>query len=86
MRPMWRSFFLAIGIAVVIFGGQFLVLDKLILSNRFNKKIEAATDYYSSEPTVTEVPREFIPEEWTPWSLLSVGAIVILYSQTLKRQ
>ena len=31
-------------------------------------------------------PREVKPAEWAPWSLLSVGAVVILYSLTLNRQ
>jgi hypothetical protein len=30
--------------------------------------------------------REFVPPEWAPWSLLSAGAVVSLYSLTVARQ
>jgi hypothetical protein len=68
---MIRSFFLAIGIFALILGGECLVLDRAVLAPRGESTIEGLTQ------------REITPPEWAPWSLLSAGAVVILYSFTL---
>ena len=74
---MIRSFFLAVGIFAILLGAECMVLDRAVLAP-------------SQEPTlngfaerVAAAQREIKPPEWAPWSLLSVGTIVILYSFTL---
>ena len=77
---MWRAFFLSLGIYSLLLGLECLVIDKAVV---------AAT----SEPTAagmiqraTPAYREIQPPEWAPWSLLSGGAVTILYSFTIPRK
>jgi hypothetical protein len=67
---MWRSLFLALGIFTLVMGLEALVIDSATFANHG----EAAAS------------RELVPAEWTPWSLLSAGSVVILYSFTLPQK
>ena len=73
---MWRAFFLAIGICLLILGTECLVIDKAVLAVT---KDQAA-------PNLIGNPRVITPYEWTPWSLLTGGVVVILYSFTVSRK
>ena len=77
---MWRSFFLGVGISLCILGGEGLVFDKAILRGD-------QTVLRPSQPTAVSqsAPREVTMPEWAPWSFLSSGAVIILYSITLAR-
>ena len=79
---MWRSFFLAAGIVIVILGGECLILEKAVLAGE-PIKIEQTTFF---DPPDTPKAREIKPPEWAPWSLLSTGVVVILYSYTIPRR
>jgi hypothetical protein len=83
---MWRSFFLAVGISLCIWGAECLVLEKAILASEA-PKADPQQDLASfvSQP-VQPRAREITPPEWAPWSLMSSGAVVILYSFTLPRR
>jgi hypothetical protein len=74
---MLRSFFLAIGMSAFILGLECLVIDKAILAPSGDSA--AATVAQQVAPSVREVS----PPEWAPWSLLSGGAVVMLYSFTI---
>ena len=74
---MIRSFFLAIGAFALILGGECLVLDRAVLKASQESTIEGFTE------RMAIAQREITPPEWAPWSLLSGGAVVILYSCTL---
>jgi hypothetical protein len=77
---MWRAFFLALGIYAVMLGVECLVIDKALLAG---EKEQGS----SLMPKFGEQRKEIEPPEWAPWSLLSGGSVVILYSFTLpKRQ
>jgi len=69
---MMRAFFLALGIYAFILGLECLVLDKAVLYSSRDGLGQAAP-----------ILREVFPPEWAPWSLLSAGAVVVLYSFTL---
>lgn len=75
---MWRSFFIAIGLYAVILGLECLVIDKAILAGR-EKAPKSAFGLRSAEPPA----REIAPSDWAPWSLLSGGAVTMLYSVTI---
>jgi hypothetical protein len=70
---MWRSFFLALGITAVILGVEALAIDKAVLN--VNNKTGAA-----GKPATQRV---ISPPEWAPWSLMSAGTVVMLYSFTI---
>lgn len=75
---MWRSFFLAMGCFAAILGAECLAIDRAVLSLRH-------------EPTAGFIQasgrhREFVPPDWAPWSLMSFGAVTMLYSFTIPKK
>ena len=73
---MWRALFLALGIYCCVLGAECLVIDKATLTNRSQQGVLG----------VGARKREVIPSDWAPWSLLSAGAVTILYSFTLPQR
>ncbi len=73
---MWRSMFLAVGVTLIIIGVEFLGVERMILKNRNPAEAVAA------EGSSVQI-REIVPPPWAPWSLMSSGAIVCLYSFTI---
>lgn len=71
---MWRSFFLAVGFYVCLLGLEALAIHKAVLKPHMRGG------------QVVAPARDVTPPEWAPWSLLSGGAIVVLYSLTLMRE
>ena len=70
---MWRSFFLAVGVYCCLLGLQALAIEKAVLKPRMR------------DGQVVAPARDVRPPDWAPWSLLSSGAVVVLYSFTLPR-
>lgn len=85
-ETMWRALFLAIGIYLCVLGAECLVFDRAILDDGKPKESEVNQEaaLYSSDFSVER--KEFKPKEWMPWSMLSTGAVVILYSFTIPRR
>jgi hypothetical protein len=79
---MWRAAFLALGITLCILGGECLVVEKAVLA----QTSESAQPPSSFLAPATPAAREIKPPEWAPWSLLSGGAVILLYSYTLPRR
>ena len=80
---MLRSFFLAIGISLVILGGECLVVDKAVLAVPIQMKSEST---FPGSLINTNNKQILTPPEWAPWGLLSVGAVVSLYALTVARE
>jgi hypothetical protein len=74
---MLRAFFLAIGVFAFILGLECLVLEKAVL----HPSREGAASGLAQQ--VGTPYREISPPDWAPWSLLSGGAVVMLYSFTI---
>ena len=70
---MWRSFFLAVGAYCCLLGLQAMAIDKAVIKPRVQNGVVVAP------------ARDVRPPDWAPWSLLSAGAVVVLYSFTLPR-
>jgi hypothetical protein len=68
---MWRAVFLALGAYCCLLGIEAMLMDKAVLANRSGSAGGA---------------REIVPSEWAPWSLLSAGAVTILYTFTLPKR
>jgi hypothetical protein len=77
---MWRAFFLSVGICSVVLGLECLVIDKAILPPSGEHSPTGMLEFG------TPKLREVAPPEWAPWSLLSGGAVVILYTFTLPQK
>jgi hypothetical protein len=76
---MWRSFFLAVGIYLVLLGVQCLGVQKFVLKKR-ELIIPQPTDVFTAQETKLGPNKELVPPPWAPWSLMSTGAVMCLYS------
>jgi hypothetical protein len=76
---MWRAFFLALGTYCVILGAQCLVIDKAVLNAREDSRSPLA--FMSAGQGGRN--KELAPPDWAPWTLMSAGAVTILYSFTI---
>ncbi|MCA9269473.1 MAG: hypothetical protein KDA41_13420 [Planctomycetales bacterium] len=88
---MWRAFFLAMGISMVIVGAQFLVVERVVLATESPAASAPANDqrYLFGGPNNTASfsrGKEVVPPSWAPWSLMSAGAVVIIYSFTIPKR
>jgi hypothetical protein len=74
---MWRAFFLAIGISLAILGAECFVIEQAVMTKR--SPDEPAVGMPTQSVTIR-------PPEWAPWSLVSAGVIIVLYSFTLTKR
>lgn len=81
---MMKSFFLAMGIFMCLLGSQCLVIEKFVLKAR-DPAEATSLDWMDTQPKLGP-QRELDPPEWAPWTLLSTGAVVCIYSQTLPKK
>ncbi len=80
---MWRSLFLAIGVYLLLAGVQCLGVDSAVLA--FHDPPPKPTSFFEEAPR--QGPKKtLVPPPWAPWSLMSTGAIVCLYSFTLPKR
>lgn len=80
---MWRAFFLGVGIFLMILGAECLAVDTVY--TRLQGDPPPKSSPWDNE--VKPAPqRTLTPPPWTPWSLMSTGAIVCLYSFTIPRR
>lgn len=78
---MWRAFFLAVGAYCCLVGVECLLIDKAVLAGQ--KERPGVLGPFNARPVAS---RDIVPADWAPWSLLSAGAVTILYSFTLPRK
>ena len=86
---MWRAFFCAIGIVLIIIGIECLLIDSALLAAGVmddpTANIAQQAGSLFSAPTQQTADRVFKPSESFPWSLLAGGSIVLLYSISLRQ-
>ena len=80
---MWRALFLAIGFFLILLGAQCLALEKVNLKMR--DAPPAPMSPFDTAPK-EGAPKQLTPPPWAPWSLLSSGAVMCLYSFTIPRK
>ncbi len=80
---MWRSMFLAMGIVVCILGAECLMMEKAVLASD-NRQLDQTASLFLSSPAIST--NEIKPPDWAPWTLMSTGAVVILYAYTVQRR
>ena len=79
---MWRAFFLAMGIALMIVGAESLAVEQAVLLPA-SPSAKSTAAFTTATPSA---PRVIKPAEWWPWTFMSTGAIVVLYSFTIPRR
>ena len=85
---MWRAIFLGIAISICLLGLECLVIDRVVLTSSASAATSRSLDPGDpfAPPAATAAPQRTVKfAEWHPWSLLSVGCILTLYSLTLRR-
>jgi hypothetical protein len=80
---MWRAFFLAIGLYLIIFGVECLAVERVYL--RVQDEPPPSSSILDPAPKAGP-QKQFTPPPWMPWSVLSSGAVVCLYSFTIPRR
>jgi hypothetical protein len=80
---MWRAFFLAVGFFLMILGAQCLAVDRVSL--KIHDEPPAPISPFDSDTSAAAL-KEIVPPPWAPWSLLSSGAVLCLYSFTIPRR
>lgn len=80
---MWRAFFLAVGITLCVLGAECMVIDEAVISKA---PAPAMATSYGTVPSSASRSRVVRPPEWAPWSLISAGTVIILYSFTLPQR
>jgi hypothetical protein len=77
---MWRAMFIALGFYCFVLGVECLLVEKVELTDRG----DAEGVFSRIENSVRG--REIEPPDWAPWSLMSTGAVTILYSFTIPKR
>lgn len=91
---MWRALFLALGITLILVGGQLFFVEQLEIKRVRTPKPDAVAGQNPdtlfrqasyNEPAQTQPPNTFLvrPKDWMPWSLLAIGTIVVIYTFTI---
>jgi hypothetical protein len=82
---MWRSFFLAAGAYCCLLGVQFLTVDKLLLTSKepVPQRFMGVNLPNMNMSAQMMRSKEVTPPDWAPWSLMSLGAVTLLYSFTI---
>lgn len=83
---MWRAFFLAIGIMLIVVGVECLLIESATLaSDPPRRATPVSNGAWFQQPQMMQVEpaRVVTPEDWIPWSAIASGAVVVLYAFTL---
>ena len=80
---MWRALFLAVGFFLMILGVECLGVERVSL--KMHDKPPAPISPFDTPPDVGP-QKQIVPPPWAPWSLLSSGAVMCLYSFTVPRR
>ncbi len=81
---MFKSIALGIGISLCVLGGEFLVVESVVLAKGSESSSQSTAQPTAFAPATGR--REYTPPDWMPWSLLSAGAVTIIYSFTIPRR
>jgi hypothetical protein len=80
---MWRAMFLAVGFFLMILGVECLGVESVRL--KIHESPPAPVSPFDTEAKQGD-SRQIVPPPWAPWSLLSSGAVMCLYSFTIPRR
>ncbi|MEN6449430.1 MAG: hypothetical protein ABFC96_02980 [Thermoguttaceae bacterium] len=76
--------FLAIGFFVMLLGVECLGVERMTLKIHDDPPASGG-GLFDSSPTVGPA-KQFVPPAWAPWSLLSSGAVMCIYSFTIPKR
>lgn len=79
---MWRAIFIAIGLMAVIVGLECLVIETAYIHSPSET---GSGSFFNPVRAPTIDAREWSPQEWFPWTVMSGGVVVVLYAFSLPR-
>lgn len=84
---MFRSIALAVGMTMLIIGLELFFVERVVWAGDERPIPTAQTSGFADErQSYASKGQDFVPPDWMPWSLMSVGSVVILYSFTIPRR
>lgn len=84
---MLRSGFCAFGLFVLLWGISFLSIDRIVLAAEPEPEEKDKPSLRKLVTTINEENKyEIAPPDWAAYSLMSIGAVTILYSVALPRK
>jgi hypothetical protein len=83
---MMRATFFAIGLFVTLWGAGLLVVDKFELNAKADEVPRTGFRGLFTSVTTPERKQVIDPPEWAAFSLMSVGAVTMLYSVALPKK
>jgi hypothetical protein len=83
---MLRACFFATGLFVCLWGASFLFIDSLVLNIDDQPQTDGGFRGLLGMVTTAEAPKVFSPPEWAAFSLISIGAVTMLYSVALPKR
>jgi hypothetical protein len=82
---MLRSIFFSAGLFIALAGLLFFFVDKVVFNSR-DEQIRQSGFRGLFMPARVSQPRVVDPPDWTSFSLISIGAVTMLYSVALPRK
>lgn len=82
---MMRATFFAVGLFIALWGGAFLVIDKFVLASD-EAPVQAGFRGLFGGGAVAAKKRVLDPPDWAAFSLMSVGAVTMLYAVALPKK
>ena len=80
---MWRSLFIALGIMGIIIGFESLLIDSATF---YTARAKTPGEFLDPTKIVGQTTHTWKPSEIFPWLVLSIGALVVIYSFTLPQR
>ncbi|MEM8666553.1 MAG: hypothetical protein AAGG48_03510 [Planctomycetota bacterium] len=80
---MWRSIFIAIGLMAIIIGVECMMIESAVF---YSPSETQASSFMNPTGQPSANTREWRPQEWFPFLVLSVGAITVVYAFTLPKR
>jgi hypothetical protein len=82
---MLRASMFATGLFIALWGGAFLVIDKVVLFNPPEER--AGVRGMLAKQAIGQEDRPVLdPADWTAFTLMSIGSVTMLYSVALPKK
>lgn len=81
---MLRAMFFAVGLFVTLWGGAFLMIDKVVLDVKTEAVKESGFRGLFTKAAADQ-KKVVDPPDWAAFSLMSVGTVTMLYSIALPK-
>jgi hypothetical protein len=89
MLPMLRGTFFSIGVFIALWGASLFFIDKIVLKvadDSAHRPPGFRGMYAGNQQQQQQNQRILQPPDWVSFSLLSVGAVTMLYAVALPRK